>query len=62
MFTLHNTSHIQVFYFILSFVRFDTFPVIDPVCYKLAKKNRRKEEPRTNKTDMFSTKNSTQNG
>uniref|UniRef100_A0A8W8JKY7 Uncharacterized protein n=1 Tax=Magallana gigas TaxID=29159 RepID=A0A8W8JKY7_MAGGI len=33
-----------------------------PVCYKLAKENRRKEEPTTNKTDTFSTINSTQNG
>lgn len=33
-----------------------------PVCYKVAKENRRKEELRRNKTDTFSTKNSTQNG
>lgn len=33
-----------------------------PVCYKMAKENRRKEEPTTNKTDTFSKINSTQNG
>lgn len=33
-----------------------------PVCYKLAKENRRKEEPTTNKTDTFSKINSTPNG
>lgn len=38
------------------------FPAIDPVCYKMAKENRRKEEPTTNKTDTFSKINSTQNG
>lgn len=38
------------------------FSAIDPVCYKLAKENRRKEEPTTNKTSTFSTINSTQNG
>lgn len=39
-----------------------TFPVIDRVCYKVAKEKRRKEQRRTNKTDIFSTNNSTQNG
>lgn len=38
------------------------FHTIDPVCYKMAKENRRKEEPTTNKTDTFSKINSTQNG
>lgn len=38
------------------------FPAIDPVCYKMAKENRRKEEPTTNKTDTFSKVNSTPNG
>lgn len=68
MFALHKTSYISTqFYFILN--KYEnrkktviTFPVIDRVCYKVAKENRRKEQRRTNKTDIFSTNNSTQNG